>query len=327
MRTVFNNRQCAHVWVQQTQSHGHSGSISFEGDTLSSYGTPVARIVKSRAGRVLLLTSRNYSVTTSAHCSHAWQAFKGESFRVPSLGVFGGRHHESSANDKPNHRENLAHLVAVYRAECLRLRRARTLYQSIASSLEYSARMATSYAVAFGFKSRLDVAADVAAIEEFRAARDARLNTPAAIAKRAKVAAHREAVEEDRRRRNVLLSAACVAEWRIGGAVYLNWDAQRTAEGSAMLRVKPGDPDTLQTSQGAEVPLAHARIAFDAVATVRRLGIAYRRGDSDAPIRVGHFTVDRISETGDVHAGCHFLSWSEIDRFTTAQGWRTSEAA
>ena len=94
MQTVFTNAMTAHVWAQQSQECGHSGSLSFAGDTLSSYGTPIARIVKGRGGPVCLLTSRRYSVTTSGHCSQARRAFAGSVFTVPMLGAFGGGHRE-----------------------------------------------------------------------------------------------------------------------------------------------------------------------------------------------------------------------------------------
>lgn len=327
---------CAHVWAQQTQDDGRGSTLSFEGDTLKSYHTPIARIVKRRrgTGRVLLLTSADYSVTTQHHKSIAWRAFAGETFRVPSLGMSGGMHSEPGiyARNIPDHRVNMSFLVAEYKAACLKLKRRHSLYQSVAESLEYDSRMAKGYAVAFGFKDRINVDADVAEVEAHRAKAEAKRNTPAAIAKRERDRATREVkqaekcaareaqrIEESRIAR--LNDIERIAEWLAGGArVWLSWDAQRMEDGSAMLRVKPGHPDTMQTSQSVEVPMEHARWAFEHAKRARESGEAWTPSDGRT-FRVGHFTVNRIEADGSVRAGCHYIAWTEVERFATSQGW------
>jgi len=316
---------CAHVWAQQSQDHGRGNSMSFTGDTLSSYQTPIARIVKRRRGkgRVMLLTSADYSVTTQQHKSRAWRAFEGEMFRVPSLGVTGGRHYEVLGQfpreREPNHRANMAYLVSEYKAECVRLKRKRVLWSSLMESLEDSARMPKGYATAFGFKDRIDVTADVADIEAHRAKAEAKRNTPAAIAKRERARVEREAEVAETLRLARLNAAEKLAEWRQGANVWLPVEAQKMEDGSAMLRVKPSDPAVLQTSQGAEVPMNHAHWAFE------RAWRARAEGSADVPtrgdVKVGHFTVDRIEADGSVRAGCHYIAWAEIEAFATAQGW------
>jgi len=87
-------------------------------------------------------------------------------------------------------------------------------------------------------------------------------------------------------------------------------DYIRTGYGvNAMLRVKG---DVIQTSQGADFPVEHAKLAFAVIANVRKHGLTWESGNRS--IRLGHFAIDRIDANGDVKAGCHFVEWSEIER-------------
>ena len=58
MKTVFNTRQCAHVWAQQTQFEGRnaSNSVHFRDRTFYSYATPIAAIVETKSRTVALVT-------------------------------------------------------------------------------------------------------------------------------------------------------------------------------------------------------------------------------------------------------------------------------
>lgn len=78
---------------------------------------------------------------------------------------------------------------------------------------------------------------------------------------------------------------------------------------------------TLETSQGATVPLRHAFRVFQFVAACR----AERKGWTPGAwgprhIRVGHFTLDRIDSTGDFVAGCHSIKWPEVSRLAERLG-------
>lgn len=70
----------------------------------------------------------------------------------------------------------------------------------------------------------------------------------------------------------------------------------------------------LVTSQGARVPLRHAFRVFQFVAHCRATGRAWKPGADFGParIRVGHFSVDSVSPSGDFVAGCHAIRWPEI---------------
>lgn len=314
MRTVFTNHMCAHVWAQGSQEHGRSGSTHFERDVFFSYSTPVARIVRdTRGNRVALITAASYSVTTSGHVSGASHAFhgNGDTYRVPSLGVNAGRHY-GDTSPEPDHARNLAYLMEQYETQKGRLKRMRSEpYSSIYDALGQDTANAEGYADAFGLECDLDRAGDAIAIENARAERAARLDTPAYRAKRERETARRVEREQERQRVARLESAERITQWRAGNTfVRLEYHEMRTAQGSAMLRLRG---ETVETSQGATVPLAHALIAMKRAAHCHDTGTAWE--PNGHTLHVGAFQVNRISANGDVTAGCHLIQWAEIEAF------------
>lgn len=78
---------------------------------------------------------------------------------------------------------------------------------------------------------------------------------------------------------------------------------------------------TLETSQGATVPLRHAFRVFQFIAACRADGKAWTPGAwGPRHIRVGHFTVDSVATSGDFRAGCHSIKWPEVARLADRLG-------
>lgn len=79
---------------------------------------------------------------------------------------------------------------------------------------------------------------------------------------------------------------------------------------------------TLETSQGATVPLRHAFRVFQFIALCRAEGKAWKPGGTWGPraLRVGHFTVDSVAPSGDFVAGCHSIKWGEVSRLASRLG-------
>lgn len=319
MRTVFTNHMCAHVWAQESQSHGCSGSTHFVDSIFYSYNTPVARIVQDTKGnRVALITSEGYSNTTSKHVTGARQAFhgNGDMYNVPSLGINAGRHYGDNSPE-PDHARNLAYLVEMYEKQKKRLKRMRSdPYTPIVDCLAYDADEAEGYADAFGLECNLGRAADAAEIEATRAERAERLNTPAYIAKRERERVRREERELEKQRIAQAESDERITLWRAGDRnVRLGYHEMRDAQGSAMLRIVG---DTVETSQGATVPLNHAIRAYRAVKRCHDAGIAWEANGHT--LHVGHFTINSISANGDLWAGCHRINWVEVESFGRQAG-------
>jgi hypothetical protein len=183
-KTVFPNSMVAHVWAQQNQDHGKSGNgnFSFRGTDLFSYSTVIARFVKDvRGNNVVLITDHKYSVTTSQHKGEAWAATRQYvQFEVPSLGYYG---------DDVNHETNLTYLAKLYTDMLAGFRRKRELpessYWSPKERLQELADKVRSYCDHFGLTApTIDVEHDYSELVAFHAERDAKRNTPQAIAKR-----------------------------------------------------------------------------------------------------------------------------------------------
>jgi hypothetical protein len=46
--------------------------------------------------------------------------------------------------------------------------------------------------------------------------------------------------------------------------------------------------------------------------------VDWKRNGEQCP--VGQFQIDRIAANGDIHAGCHFIKWNEIEATARALG-------
>lgn len=108
-----------------------------------------------------------------------------------------------------------------------------------------------------------------------------------------------------------IAARAAVAAWRQGeGPARLSVD-----HGGPLLRVKG---DTLQTSHGAEVPLAHAVKAFRFIRLCKEAGRDWNANGKTLP--VGLFRIDRIESSGNFKAGCHYVKWAEVENAALAAG-------
>jgi hypothetical protein len=326
MAQVHDNGMVAHIWANQSQecARSHNGNFWFEGRAIYSYRTPIANLVDGATGLVALVTCETFSVTTSGkHMPAIHRATDyGRSVpthTVPSIGASGGR--LSGLSGVVDHDANMAHLIAIYEKAKARVRRARDLWGSVASYLEHDAKAAFAYSESFGLPApAIDLAADAAAIETFRAERNAENNTPDAIAKRERDRERRAERKAEKERRAAEIARIDAAEkrasWIAGENVFLGYGAAAECErGGALLRVKG---DNLETSMRATVPLEHAIKAFRFQKLVRETGQAWAR--NGRTIRVGHFQVDRIEANGDMRAGCHFITWEESERIARELG-------
>lgn len=311
MKTVFSNSMTAHVWAQQSQPHGHSGSMSFDGDTLYSYRTPIARIVPLTVGSVALVTSQRYSITTSSKHMPTVRRALPETIRAFYVD-------NVRATSKREHSENLAALVLNYTRQLLHFRRMLSEPYSYDHIEELSAT-AFAYADAFALDPpSINAMADIEAIKEYRAAREARNNTPEGIAKRERSRAKREEYRankeaRERAKRQAAINEA-VTRFRAGDPRqgYIGG-----MDGGALLRVS-NDGERVETSQGATVPIADAKRAIAFVDRIRKAGAGWKRNGERFP--VGDFQLDSVDAVGNVRAGCHSIDWIEIEALANRLG-------
>lgn len=287
------NAMVAHLWAQGERKSARSGNgnFSFEGASLYSYATEVARLVCSPITneRVALITTDRYSVTTSGkHMPAARQAVRHlPSFHVPLFTFV-------------DHATELAHLVDEYRNEVKRLTRARYWGGYRAAGLLSLAGAARDFARLFGLTvPEIDVDADIGTIFAAHAKR----GTPKAVAKR----------ERDRERRKAAMlraNAEKIERWHNGERVSLPDGV------GVLLRV---NGDILQTSLGARVPLADAIRVFRFAAAVRAKGEDWRPNGLRGPA-IGDFTLTAIRSDGTIVAGCHTIEWAESERLARELG-------
>lgn len=144
--------------------------------------------------------------------------------------------------------------------------------------------------------------------------------------------AARAAREAAERAARLERDAAALAAWRDGvpGARSGYW---KTPAGGAFLRAIVTERDaagrpvagTLETSQGAAVPLAHALRAFGFLRKVRESGNGWKAAGRSIP--VGHFQIESIDAQGNFRAGCHYIEWAECARVAQEIGAFETPAA
>jgi hypothetical protein len=122
---------------------------------------------------------------------------------------------------------------------------------------------------------------------------------------------------EERHAREAELRAMKAEEqrrlWIAGEAPLVNrFDAE---SGGAALRIKG---NRLETSHGADVPLADAIRAFRFIKLCREAGREWKANGQQ--VRVGAFRLDWIDSDGNMKAGCHFFTWPEIERAAALAG-------
>lgn len=215
MKHVFSNDMVAHVWAQRSQPSGYTSNrnFSFDGAVLISYSTPIAAFVPgTRKRTACLISERSYSVSTARHISLARRAVHGVPvFIVPHvMNDKWSRQPMQVKENKKQHRENLASLVAEYVGMVGKFRRMRDYHGTEVTMAGYLGNLADNafrYAEMFGLKRpKLTPDTDASTIWAYRAERETRFATPEHQAKLERSRVRREErkaeAEEKRRQQN-----------------------------------------------------------------------------------------------------------------------------
>ena len=297
-RHVFPNREIPHLWAHETQQNARNGtgSFYFEGKTIYSYGShfPIATHVTGVNGQAgILFTTEKNSVTTSQHMSAVRRAVPHD---VPVFNVLYQHFGFTEEEDKYQHGRNLAQYtnnVAEYVSKCARARSASNKEWYHRQAVELRSE-AFCYATFFGLEDPpIDQVPDLDS-EEMEKLRQREAK---AAAKKAE-ASRKEA--EERRRKALSLAD----EWRSGGPAHYLLNAI-----PAMLRINGHE---VETSRGARFPVIHAKRGLALVRAVMARNEEWRPNGGSC--RLGYYHIDRIEANGTVHAGCHVVSWDEIQR-------------
>jgi hypothetical protein len=296
---VYDTGEIPHLWAHRTQEEARNrqGNLYFTGDTIYSYGShfPIACHVANDAGkRAVLFTTATYSVTTSSHCSAVRSAIPSgiSIFHVPN--VCHGRHSgsELTADD---HAGNLADYAERIEQHVVTSARARSSYAKEWNH-EHAVRLRDE---AFAYCAFFDLP-----IPSITGVPELDSDELSAIRKReAKRSAEKAEQTKRARAEAIVRQQELIAKWRAGQYTGCLYDVP------AMLRI---DGNEVVTSRGARFPVSHAKRALAFVRKVRESGQAYVRNGHT--IHLGPYAIDRIEPDGTVKAGCHVVTWEEIER-------------
>lgn len=295
MRTVFTNREIPHLWMHKTQPHARNanGSFYFNGDIIYSWGShfPIARHVTNANGQdAILFNARGYSQSTSQHKSLVRRSIPSSAtvFKVPVLTTRWNLILESY-----DHKRNLEHYkdnftIALNKAARARLQGMKDHWVSEAHSFRSGA---IEYAKFFDLPvPEIDeIPADFADIKK-AIAEDA--------ARKAKETKKEESRLAEKYREEILA-------WLNGE----NADYYAISRADTMLRVVG---DEVETSRGATFPIEHARKGLALVRAVMARGEEWKANGHTC--HLGHYQIDKITANGTVYAGCHVVTWKEIER-------------
>ena len=299
MKTVFSSDEIPHLWAHARAEQGRSPSaLSFRGAVLFSYGTWIGERLANGA---FLLNSTSYSVSTSKHQTmmrgaipndapkfYLDQVQRGEStflcYREP-MPALGRRLFDHYLDRSADYQKQAAELPE---------RRKGAKQQAEARAAHF---LAEAQRVSDFFKLRRKVdPKTVARLAKSKAREEERK------AKERAARAERAQAEELER----------VRQWMAGeGEAWLRLDYSS----NALLRVSPSNPEVVETSKGMRLPLRGVRLAWLFVQSKRGAGW-HKNGETfeiqDADGRAWH--LDAVTEHGVV-AGCHRLTWAELDWF------------
>jgi hypothetical protein len=300
-RQVFPSSEIPHLWAHKTQesARNQQGNFYFDGDTIYSYGShyPLAKHVSNGKQTAILINTstrnRGGSCTTSSQRSAVRQAIPANvrKFDVSSLCEYTIDH---EANLDAYLRESKDALGKAERSRKHGEWDLSRAFKQFATAKEYG----KFFAVKVPSFAHLPKGKKLEALKATMVERLAR-----AKVKDAEKDARREARRAEARRIAALELPERIAAWRNGSPVD-SWSLRNLP---AMLRVRGSQ---VETSLGATVPVDHAARALKFVNACVAAGREYvRNGHTE---HVGHYTIDWIEANGTLHAGCHVISYEEI---------------
>jgi hypothetical protein len=311
VQTVVNSTQVAHLWASQTQTEARnaSNSISFTSQTLHSYAMQIGHIIQKDYISIVLLNARarNRSNTTNQHLTLAQMATRHyvHNYIVPHINPY----YDTRGR---KHKENIDFLVDQYRVMAEKYEKAtKSDNWNNFGRQELKNRLAAinGYCLIFDLEAQaIDYDADCAKIDARFVRLAALASVPKKVLAKQKRKAKRQAEKAEQERLEALSQLEKLTAWLEGAKVHLPWQGFKTPNGGAYLRVVG---ETLETSLGANVPLAEA---IKVVKLVDRLLTKRIKAPFEPRMRVGSFHVDEVFPNGDIKAGCHLIEFTEMQR-------------
>ncbi len=291
--TTYNNEMLAHIWAQQNEKDGKNSTNSFyfNGPTIYSYGShfPIASFVKPN---VILFTIDRCSNTTDKHISLTRRGIPDNYnvYNVPNV-EFAKRNGDKF--NKKSHIENLDYLKEKA-LDCIsKASRARTYKSMWLENAQKNEQAYNNYKKEFRIK-RIDF--ELPDIGQHIEA-----------AKLEKLKAKKR--EQKKKRETIKTAYERIKKWINGEPVNIVGLSNSI---DTMLRIKPSDTETVETSRGAEFPVTHAVMAYRFIKRIKERGQTWKANGH--VVHLGHFKIDVIDSAGNVKAGCHLVKWGQIKK-------------
>ena len=302
-RKVVSTKMVAHLWAHQTQDEARNkqGNFYFRDFTIYSYGShfPIARIYQTKdSGTVVLFTNKKYSVTTANHKGIVQCSIPFGAHIVVVPHVFAVGH--------VDHKMNLRYLRNEFIRTQEELVRSRKHSDSCESRLNALMQQHAVYRAAFGVN--LDTPLELT--EGFEEEAKARVKAQQKAKREATKAAIKAAKEKEER------SKQAMEEWKQGKLTTYPIHHLPVA-----LRVKPTEPETVQTSKGAEVPLSHAARLWKMVKAIKAGHREPYIHNGHSTLHAGVFRVGQIRHDGTLITGCHVIEFDAMREFAERLGW------
>lgn len=288
----LNHSTVAHYWANKVQEEGYGHNMYFEGDTIYSYGRhfPIAKHVTNASGEhAVLFTTDNYSNSTAKHKAEVRGASRHiKTFTISPCGLTGDldRGFNNVLADYQERVNDQLKQALKRRKEKLRNHDIRAAMALVDEANDY---------IRF-----FDVPVKQLTMPENLAEFEAQVKADQAAAR------ERDKVrKEEQRIKLAEVIADYTAAFRADGCSSMPYYLREHT--GCLLRI---DGDTLETSEGADIPLAHAVKLWPYMIEAKRDGIKL-----DAPIKLGVYRLDSFNADleGTLRVGCHTIRWSEIE--------------
>ncbi len=292
---VFKTDEIAHLWANQTQTDARNpqGNLFFEGNTLYSYrhSWRVGVIVKNDNGsKAVMINSNTYSVTTAKHTSSARYASRHMTQFVLPLGDYTPNYNDAQKCFNEWYQKQIGLLLA-------KAKRARENKPNLVAQAESLKAEANSFAKFFGLTSR---------IKDDRGMSQLLKDAEEQLAKDREKRKEQNRLERiEQAERNKELQDNLI-NWKAGDCIP-TYTLPR--EEFASLRIKN---DTVETSMGAVVPTKHALILYRFMLKLKADGKTWHTNGHT--FHIGVYSVSKITADGTLYAGCHVISWDEVER-------------
>ncbi len=314
MKHVFSNQsEVLHRFANQLSEddYGSAGSISFRNNRLYSYAACIAHIIDQKKN-IVLITTHQYSVTTSQHISGAMSALSHYT-QIAAYDVDITLEYPESA--KRYHESNISRMIQELQEYEKKQKTARI--RNYTSNFSAAIKNLQQYVNLFYIKSLLTKEQSEYYNGKAFILPDGlteRLEKHIAIMKR-RYTEQRERWEKEaaeRKRIELLTLPEKIEAFHKGGIRSLPYGLDM-----AYLRLN-NDHTRIETSKGAQVLVDHAKVIWNTIVRTVEKGIDYT---PSVEIKIDYYTVTVIKANGDLVIGCHNIPFAESESIAKQLNW------